>query len=57
MQKPSNVEHVDAVSVLSDAMKAYTSLYYLAKIQSGDTILLFNADSVSFLSLFRNLLN
>ena len=49
--KPSAVKHTDAVCVLSDAVKAYTALYYLAKIQSGDTVLLFNADSVS-LSFF-----
>ena len=42
------MKDTDAVSVLSDAVKGYTALYYLAKIQSGDTILLFNADSVCF---------
>lgn len=43
--KPATVKDADAVSVLSDAVKGYTALYYLAKIQSGDTVLLFNADS------------
>ena len=45
--KPSNVKCSDAVSILRDAVKAYTAFYYLGKIQNGDTILLFNAESVS----------
>ena len=50
------MKYADAVCVLADAVKAYTALYYLARIQSGDTILLFNADSVS-LSIYMKSLN
>lgn len=46
--RPSNVKPKDAVYILKDAIKAYTAVYYLGKIQSGDTVLLFNADSVSY---------
>eukprot|EP00112_Aurelia_sp_Birch-Aquarium-sp1_P021860 Seg599.3 transcript_id=Seg599.3/GoldUCD/mRNA.D3Y31 product="Quinone oxidoreductase-like protein 1" protein_id=Seg599.3/GoldUCD/D3Y31 len=43
--KPGNVKHVDAAAVVKDAVKAYTALHYLAKVSSGDTILIFDGAS------------
>ena len=46
VSKPGNVKHVDAAAILKDAVRAYTALYYLAKVSSGDTILVFDGASV-----------
>ena len=48
MKKPTNVGHVDAAAAIGDALKAYTALYYLAKVSSGDTILICNGASVGY---------
>lgn len=45
VKKPTNVGHVDAAAAIGDALKAYTALYYLAKVSSGDTILICNGAS------------
>eukprot|EP00795_Rhopilema_esculentum_P017267 gene17267-8831_t len=58
VSKPVSVTDEDAVSVLKDAVKAYTALHYLAKISFGDTILLCNGASgfgLSVVHLARNI--
>ncbi len=47
VKKPDAVTHVDAAAVIGDAVKAFTALYYLAKVSTGETILICNATSVS----------
>ena len=54
MRKPENVSHVDAACAIGDSIKAYTALFYQAKIQSGETILIMDACSVNYyLDVFK----
>ena len=46
------MSHVDASSGIGDSVKAYTALFYQAKIQSGETVLILDACTVSFRSSF-----
>eukprot|EP00111_Clytia_hemisphaerica_P003242 TCONS_00009249-protein len=43
VKKAENVSHVDACSGIGDSVKAYTALFYQAKIQSGETLLILDA--------------
>eukprot|EP00794_Sanderia_malayensis_P000517 gene517-1166_t len=45
VHKPASVSHVDACAMIGDGIKAYTALYYLAKVSSGDCILICNGAS------------
>ena len=54
VRKPENVSHVDAACAIGDSIKAYTALFYQAKIQSGETILIMDACSVNYyLDVFK----
>ena len=46
-RKPEKVDHIDAAGCIGDVVKAYTALYYQARVCGGETILIFNGASVS----------
>ncbi|XP_046979318.1 quinone oxidoreductase-like protein 1 [Schistocerca americana] len=43
--KPDDVSFVDAAACIGDAVKAYTALHYLGKLNSGDTVLIIDGAS------------
>lgn len=43
--KPDDVSFVDAAACIGDAVKAYTALHYLGKLNSGDTVLIVDGAS------------
>ncbi|XP_004209592.2 quinone oxidoreductase-like protein 1 isoform X1 [Hydra vulgaris] len=43
VQKPESVSHLDASCSIGDGVKAYTALFYQAKLLSNETILIFGA--------------
>ncbi|PSN33621.1 Quinone oxidoreductase-like protein 1 [Blattella germanica] len=43
--KPNEVSFVDAAGCIGDAVKAYTALYYLGRLNSGDTVLVVDGAS------------
>lgn len=45
VKKPDKVSHVDAASGIGDSVKAYTALFYQAKIASGESVLITDACS------------
>ena len=52
------MSHVDAAACTGDALKAYTALYYHAKVSSGDTVLICDGTTVSYLySIARGILH
>ena len=54
--KPEVVSHVDAACGVGNSVKAYTALFYQAKIQSGETILILDAYSVWKSFPFKNVI-
>lgn len=40
VRKPSQVSHEEAAAIVGDAVRAYTALYYHARICAGDTVLI-----------------
>ncbi|XP_058952124.2 quinone oxidoreductase-like protein 1 [Pocillopora verrucosa] len=46
-QKPEKVDHIDAAGCIGDVVRAYTALYYQARVCGGETILIFNGASAS----------
>lgn len=46
-RKPEKVDHIDVAGCIGDVIKAYTALYYQARVCGGETILIFNGASVS----------
>lgn len=48
-RKPEKVDHIDAAGCIGDVVRAYTALYYQARVCGGETILIFNGASVSIL--------
>ncbi|XP_064628750.1 quinone oxidoreductase-like protein 1 [Lineus longissimus] len=47
IKKSSGVSYLDAAACVGDAVKAYTALHYMARICSGDTILILDGASSS----------
>lgn len=43
------MDHIDAAGCIGDVVRAYTALYYQARVCGGETILIFNGASVSIL--------
>lgn len=50
VKKPERISFVDAAGCIGDALKAYTALHYLGRLNSGDTVLVLDGAS-SFGSL------
>ena len=48
VKKPRDLTHVDVVSILSPAVRAYTILFYQARLDSASILLLFSALSVRY---------
>lgn len=46
-RKPEKVDHIDVAGCIGDVVKAYTALYYQARVCGGETILIFNGASAS----------
>ncbi|PVD28102.1 hypothetical protein C0Q70_10684 [Pomacea canaliculata] len=40
VRKPSQVSHEEAAAIVGDAVRAYTALYYHARVCAGDTVLI-----------------
>lgn len=55
--KPDKVSHVDAACGIGDAVKAYTGLFYQAKVSSGETIVIADAATVSSNTTNRSPIN
>jgi len=49
VRKSDKVSHVDAACGIGDAIKAYTALFYQAKVASGETVLIADACTVSMI--------
>ena len=53
VKKSDKVSHVDAASGIGDSLKAYSALFYQAKIASGENVLITDACSVSNDTMFH----